>query len=70
MLSKEIRQVIEEARPWAEVLEEYDRTGAWPLRKVRKDFTLEARSVSKLERMAKERSISRSRMLDRLIQGS
>lgn len=66
---KEIDRIMARVRPWAEVLEEYDRTGVWPLRKVRKNFTLESRTARRIEEMAKERGISQSGLLDELVQG-
>lgn len=68
MRSKEIERIIEKVRPYAEILEEYDRTGKWPLKKVRKNFTLEMRSVSRLEQLAKKKDMSQSDVLDELIQ--
>jgi len=67
MRSKDIERVMKRVRPFAEILEDYDRTGVWPLRKVRKNFTLEARAASRLEKLAKERGLSQSDLLDEMI---
>ena len=68
MLSKEIREVLEKHKASLAHFEEYDRTGVWPLEKRRVDVTLTQETVRKIDGLAKKHGVSRSRMIEKLVE--
>jgi len=67
MLSREIKRIMEDNEKYAKMLEEYDRTGKFPLEKVRRSFTLKRMSLRKLKEMSKETGKSMSDIIDDLV---
>ena len=70
MLPREIRMIMKENDKYAKMLEEYDRTGEFPLEKIRRSFTLKRMSINKLKQMSKKRGKSMSDIIDDLINKS
>ena len=54
MLPREIERIMKENEKYAKMLEEYDRTGIFPLQKVRRSFTLRQMTVQKLKSISKK----------------
>jgi hypothetical protein len=67
MLSRDIERIMDKNEKFARMLEEYDRTGEFPLEKVRRSFTLKRISVKKLKEMSKSTGKSMSDILDELV---
>ena len=67
MLSREIKKIMHENEKFAKMLEEYDRTGKFPLEKIRRSFTLKRMSVNKLKEKSKSTGKSMSDILDDLV---
>ena len=65
---KEIESIMKKNQKYADMLEYYDRTGRFPLDKVRKNFTLKEINATRLEEGAEKRRTSMSALLDRLIE--
>lgn len=68
MLRREIRRIMTENERYAQMLEYYDRTGKFPLSKIRRSFTLKEMNISKLKIISKSGGKSMSGMLDELIE--
>jgi len=67
MLSQEIERIMKENEKYARMLEEYDRTGEFPLEKVRRSFTLKRISINKLKETSKNTGKSMSDIIDELV---
>jgi len=70
MLSKDVERLIKENEKYTQILEEYDQTGVFPLSKVRKNFTLKQRTVSKLKVLSEQSGKNMSEFIDFLIESS
>ncbi|HLD78194.1 MAG TPA: hypothetical protein VJB16_04155 [archaeon] len=68
MLPKNVERVLRENKKWFEMLEEYDRTGVWPLERKRVDLTLSRRTIAKLRAKAAAEGKSVSRVVDELVE--
>ncbi len=66
MLPKSVERFLKENKKWFDMLEEYDRTGIWPLERKRVDLTLSRRTIAKLRARAKAEGKSVSRVVDEL----
>jgi hypothetical protein len=67
MLSQEIRRIMKENEKYANMLEEYDRTGEFPLDKVRRSFTLKRMTVNKLKTISEKTGKSMSGIIDNIV---
>jgi hypothetical protein len=67
MLSQEIRRIMKENEKYTNMLEEYDRTGEFPLDKVRRSFTLRKMTMSKLKKVSKKTGKSMSAIIDSVV---
>jgi hypothetical protein len=67
MLSPEIRRIMKENEKYANMLEEYDRTGEFPLDKIRRSFTLKRMTVKKLKRVSEKTGKSMSGLIDKIV---
>ena len=67
MLSQEIRRIMKENGKYAKMLEEYDRTGEFPLEKVRRSFTLKRMTVNRLKEASRKTGNSMSGIIDELV---
>ncbi len=67
MLSQEIRRIMKENEKYANMLEEYDRTGEFPLDKVRRSFTLRKMTMRKLKKASKKTGKSMSAIIDNVV---
>ena len=67
MLSQEIKRIMKENDKYAKMLEEYDKTGKFPLKKIRRSFTLKRMTVNKLKRASKKTGKSMSDTIDSLV---
>jgi len=67
-LPKDIEKIMKENEKYAQMLEYYDRTGQFPLHKIRRSFTLKEMNVAKLKGMSKKSGKSMSDILDELIE--
>lgn len=67
MLSQEIRRIMKENEKYANMLEEYDRTGEFPLDKVRRSFTLRKATMRKLKAASKKTGKSMSGIIDGVV---
>jgi len=70
MLSQEIRRIMKENEKYTKMLEEYDRTGKFPLEKIRRSFTLKRMTINKLKKMSKKTGKSMSDIIDGLVDGN
>lgn len=70
MLSQEIKRIMKENEKYAKILEEYDRTGKFPLEKIRRSFTLKRMTINKLKSLSKKTGRSMSDIIDSLIESS
>jgi hypothetical protein len=70
MSLQEIRRIMKENEKYANMLEEYDRTGKFPLEKIRRSFTLKRMSINKLKTLSKDSGKSMSEIIDALIESS
>ena len=66
MLSQEIKRIMKENEKYANMLEEYDRTGEFPLDKVRRSFTLRKATMRKLKEASRRTGKSMSAIIDGL----
>ncbi len=67
MLSREIRRIMKENEKYAKILEEYDRTGKFPLEKIRRSFTLKRMTMNKLKEASRKTGNSMSDIIDELV---
>ncbi len=67
MLSPELRRIVKENEKYANMLEEYDRTGEFPLDKVRRSFTLRKATMSRLKAASKRTGKSMSSLIDKVV---
>ena len=70
MLSQEIKRIMKENEKYANILEEYDKTGKFPLEKIRRSFTLKRMTINKLKKLSKNTGKSMSDIIDSLIESS
>jgi hypothetical protein len=64
MLSRDLRRIMKDNEKYANMLEEYDRTGVFPLDKVRRSFTLRKATMKKLKETSKKTGKSMSALID------
>ena len=69
MRFQEIEKIMKKNEKYAKILEEYDRTGVFPLQKVRRSFTLKQMTINKLKSHSKKTGNSMSDIIDDLIEG-
>ncbi len=67
MLSREIRRIMKENEKYANMLEEYDRTGRFPLEKIRRSFTLKRMTFDRLKKESNRTGKSMSDIIDSLV---
>ena len=67
MLSQEIRRIMKENEKYANMLEEYDRTGEFPLDKIRRSYTLKRMTVNKLKKVSQKTGKSMSAIIDNVV---
>jgi hypothetical protein len=67
MRFQEIERIMKENEKYANMLEDYDRTGVFPLDKVRRSFTLKNMTMSKLKAASKATGKSMSDIIDDLV---
>lgn len=67
MLSKDIKRIMKENEKYAKMLEEYDRTGKFPLEKIRRSFTLRRMTVDKLKKSSRKTGRNMSDTIDDLV---
>jgi hypothetical protein len=70
MLSPEIRRIMKENKKYTDMLTYYDRTGRFPLKKIRRSFTLKEMNITKLKELSKRTGKSMSDLLDEFIEKS
>ena len=68
MLSREIERIIRENKKFTDMLEEYDRTGKFPLDKIRRSFTIRRITINKLKGMSRQSGKSMSDIIDKLVE--
>jgi hypothetical protein len=59
---------MRENEKYAKMLEDYDRTGKFPLEKIKRSFTLKRMTVDKLKKLSKQKRKSMSSILDRIVE--
>lgn len=69
MRFREIEKIMKKNEKYAKILEEYDRTGVFPLQKVRRSFTLKQMTIRKLKSHSKRTGNSMSDIIDDLVEG-
>ena len=52
MLSKDVKEIMEKYKEYLQMFEEFDRTGKFPLERVRIDLTLQRRNIDKLKKIS------------------
>ena len=70
MLSQETRRIMRENKRYADMLEEFDRTGKLPLEKVRRSFTLKRATMKKLRKISRKSGKSMSGMIEALVESA
>ena len=68
MLSQEIRRIMKENEEYTKILEDYDKTGEFPLDKIRRSFTLKRINIKRLKKTSEKTKKSMSDILDELIE--
>ena len=68
MRLQEIKRIMKENEGYAKLLEDYDRTGKFPLRKIRRSFTLRQKTIDMLKKESKRRKESMSGIIDEIIE--
>lgn len=68
MLPRDIKRIMKENERYAQMLEYYDRTGKWPLKKIRRSFTIRTINFEKLKEISRKTGMSMSDILDSLIE--
>ena len=68
MRFQEIERIMKENERYAKILEDYDRTGLFPLDKVRRSFTLKQMTMQKLRSLSKSTGKSMSDIIDDLVE--
>jgi hypothetical protein len=68
MLQRDIERILKKNERYARILEEYDRTGKFPLEKTRRSFTLRRMTMDKLRSMSKKSGRSMSAIIDSVIE--
>jgi hypothetical protein len=59
---------MKEDKRFTDMLEEYDRTGEFPLDKVRRSFTLRKMTMNKLKKVSKKTGKSMSTIIDNVVE--
>lgn len=67
ILPADILRIMKENEKYLNMLEEYDRTGVFPLEKVRRSFTLKRMTMDKLKRASKKTGKSMSDIIDNIV---
>lgn len=67
MRSQDIKRIMKENEKYAKMLEEYDKTGKFPLEKIRRSFTLKRMTINKLKQISVKSGKSMSDILDELV---
>jgi len=70
MLSMDVERLMKENEKYTHMLAEYDETGVFPLKKIRRSFTLKQGTVRKLRELAKQSGKNMSEFIDFLIDSS
>ena len=68
MRFQEIERLMKENEKYANMLEDYDRTGVFPLDKVRRSFTLKQMTMKKLKSLSKASGKSMSDIIDEIVE--
>jgi len=68
MRLQEIKRIMKENKKYADMLEEYDRTGHLPIEKIRRSFTLKRMSYNKLKQASSVQGKPMSQILDEIIE--
>ncbi|MBL7206877.1 MAG: hypothetical protein ISS36_04725 [Candidatus Aenigmarchaeota archaeon] len=68
MLSKDVKEIMEKYKEYLQMFEEFDRTGKFPLERVRIDLTLQRRNIDKLKKISKKENKKMSHLIDELIE--
>ena len=69
MLSRDAEMILKRYKRFFDAFEKFDRTGEFPLEKIRRSFTITRGSYHKLKAEAARRRISMSELIDRMIEG-
>ncbi len=69
MLPREIERIMKENEKYARILEEYDRTGKFPLDKIRRSFTLKRMTIERLRAISERSGKSMSEVIDDVMAG-
>ncbi len=67
MLSKEIKRILDKHDDFIQMFDYYDRTGVFPLDKVRRSFTIRQSTFAKLKKAAVKNRQSMSDTIDRIV---
>lgn len=70
MRFREIERIMKENEKYAKMLEEYDKTGVFPLDKVMRSFTVKNMTASKLKAVSKATGKSMSDIIDDLVENN
>lgn len=70
MLPKRYERILDKNDKYMKMLEYYDRTGRFPLDKIRRSFTLKEMNVTKLKEMSRKTGKNMSDILDGLIESA
>jgi len=68
MLPKRYERILDRNEKYMKMLEYYDRTGRFPLDKLRRSFTLKEMNITRLREMSRKTGKSMSDILDELIE--
>jgi hypothetical protein len=68
MLPQDIRRIMKENDRYARMLEYYDRTGRFPLDKIRRSYTLKEINIARLKKASNKTGKSMSDILDGLLE--
>ncbi len=68
MLPQEIERIMKENDKYAKMFEDYDRTGKFPLEKIRRSFTLRRKTMDSLKLASEKSGKSMSALIDNLVE--
>lgn len=68
MLSKDAETILKRYKKFFDAFEEFDRTGKFPMEKIRRSFTIRQGNYQKLKSAAAKRNVPMSELLDRMIE--
>ncbi|MBI5061865.1 MAG: hypothetical protein HZB67_06170 [Candidatus Aenigmarchaeota archaeon] len=68
MRLQEIEKTMKGNEKYAKLLEDYDRTGRFPLKKIRRSFTIRQKTIDALKKESLRKKESMSNLIDEIVE--